>query len=162
MRLLFGVPHWRLGTVPRVMHSIAPHRCTSTKRISTNHLVPQPNHLQILRRPRRHSSRVSIDRLEHLPQAPVAVILFVPLVLVVDNPLARPLSILLCRFLKTQSNEMVDIESLGRQPRSPGSFHLEDDCGWGVGVGGGLSRRDNLEGFGRAAFHYDRNAPPLS
>jgi hypothetical protein len=162
MRLLFEVSHWRLETVPRVMHSIAPYRCTSTNRISINHLVPQPHRLQILRRPRRHSSRISIDRLEHLPQPPVAVILLIPLVFVVNNPLARPLPILLRRFLKTQSDEVIDVERLGRQPWGPGSLHLEDNRGWSVGLGRGLRRRDDFEGFGRAAFHYNRNAPPLA
>jgi hypothetical protein len=94
--------------------------------------------LQILRRPRHNSSRISIDRLQNLSQPPMAVVLLIPLIFVVDDPLARSLPILPRRFLKTQCNKVVDVESLGRQPRGPGSFHLEDDRGWSVGFWRGL------------------------
>ena len=43
----------------------------------------------------------------------MAVVLLIPLIFVVDDPLARPLPVLLRRFLKTQGNEMVDVERLG-------------------------------------------------
>jgi hypothetical protein len=92
----------------------------------------------------------------------MAVILFIPLIFVVKDPLARPLPILLRRPLKTQSNEMVNIESLGRQSRSPGPFHFEDDRSRDVGVGGRLRGRDDFDGCGRAAFHHGWYAPPLA
>lgn len=99
---------------------------------------PETNPSQILGRPRHNSSRIPIDSLQHLSQSPMAVILLIPHIFVVLNPLARPIPILLRRLLKTQSDEMVHIESLGRQPRSPGSLHFEGDRSWDVGVGGSL------------------------
>jgi hypothetical protein len=92
----------------------------------------------------------------------MAVILLIPHVLVILNPLARPLPILIRRLLKTQGNEVVDVESLRRQPRRPGPFHLEDDRSRDVGVCGRLRGGDDFDGSGGAAFHYDWNPPPLA
>lgn len=99
---------------------------------------PETNPSQILGRPRHNSSRIPIDSLQDLPQTPMAVVLLIPLIFVISHPLARPLPVLLCRFLKTQRDKVVDVESLRRQPRGPGPFHFEDDRGWSVGFWGGL------------------------
>lgn len=92
----------------------------------------------------------------------MTIILLAPLILMILDPLARPLPILLRSLLKAQSDKMVDVESSGRQPRGPGTLHLEHDRGRYVGVGGRLGGGDDLEGFGRAAFHYDGDPPPLA
>jgi hypothetical protein len=92
----------------------------------------------------------------------MAIILFIPLIFVVEDPLARPLPVLLRRSLKTQSDEMVNVESLGRQPRRPGPFHFEDDRSWDVGVRRRLRGRNDFDGSGCAAFHYGGDSPPLA
>jgi len=155
-----------VGATLRTMQhdSTAPDICTSAQHPQTHpHLQAQVKEIsQILRRPRHHSSRIPIDSLQNLPQPSMAVVLLIPLILVIAHPLARPLPILLDRLLKTESNEMVDVESSGRQPRSPGSLHLENDRGWDVRVGGRLGGRDDLHAFGAAALHHNGDSPPLA
>jgi hypothetical protein len=118
---------------------------------------------QVLRRPRPNRRKVAIDGLHDFAQASMIIVLLVPLILVVFYPLTWSLTIFFCRFLECQSDEVVHVESLGRQSWCPGSLHFEHNRAWLLGRACSERRgRDNFDCSGGARLHDCWDAPPLA
>jgi hypothetical protein len=117
---------------------------------------------QVLRRPCPDRRKVAIDSLHDFAQASMVIVLLVPLILMVFYPLVRSLTILFCSLLKCQSDEVVHVESLGRQSWCPGSLHFEHNS---AGLLGGTCckwrGRDNFDCSGGGRLHDCWDAPPL-
>ena len=69
---------------------------------------------QILRRPRPNRRKIAIDRLHDLSQPSVIVIFLIPLIFVVLDSLAWAFTVFFDGTRKRQSDEVVDVEGLGR------------------------------------------------
>jgi hypothetical protein len=121
------------------------------------------NESQILRRPCPDRRKVAIDSLHDFSQASMVVVLLIPLILVVFYPLARSLAIFFCCFLECQSDEVVYVESLGRQSWCPRSLHFKHN---GAGFLGGACcerrGRDDFDCSGGGRLHDCWDAPPLA
>ena len=108
------------------MNRMAPYRHLHISESPQTQYIAQPetNPSQILGRPRHNSSRIPIDSLQQLSQSPMAVILLIPHIFVVHNPLARPIPSLLHRLRTVKQLDRIQLGAIAVK-NLPASVTLE-------------------------------------